>query len=463
MSNMHGVENRGIYPDLMRKFRNEGHQVVIVTPRERRSGEHTNLTEVDGVKILGVHTLNLQKTSIIEKGVGQVLVESQFKNAIKKHLAGQTFDLILYSTPPITFPKVIAYLKRRNPQARTYLLLKDIFPQNAVDLGMMSKDGVKGLLYRFFRKKEKRLYGLSDFIGCMSPANVEYVLKHNPEIERQRVEVAPNSVEAPCPPKGEKSKDEAPCPPKGEKSKDEERSPSGGSWAIREKYGLPTDKPIFIYGGNLGKPQGIPFLISCLEQNKHRTDCHFVVIGNGTEYQKLADWYNAKLKVESLKFKDSSDVDSGKYEIRSSATSPKLASDSQPSTVNCKLNITVMKGLPKEDYDQLAKACDVGMIFLDHRFTIPNYPSRLLAYLENSMPVVCCTDPNTDVGRLAEKNGYGYWCESKNPAAFTHIVNRMLASDREAMGQRGYQFLVDNYTVDKCYDIIMMHFQTDKD
>lgn len=450
MSNMHGVENRGIYPDLMRKFRNEGHQVVIVTPRERRSGEHTNLTEVDGVKILGVRTLNLQKTSIIEKGVGQVLVESQFKNAIKKHLAGQTFDLILYSTPPITLIGAVRYLKKKNPQALNYLLLKDIFPQNAVDIGMMTQTGVKGLLYNHFRKQEIQLYKVSDYIGCMSPANVEYVLKHNPEIERQRVEVAPNSIEAPC-------------PPKGEKSKDEERSPSGGSGAIREKYGLPTDRPIFIYGGNLGKPQGIPFLISCLEQNKHRTDCHFVVIGNGTEYQKLADWYNAKLKVESLKFKDSSDVDSGKYEIRSSATSPKLASDSQPSTVNCKLNITVMKGLPKEDYDQLAKACDVGMIFLDHRFTIPNYPSRLLAYLENSMPVVCCTDPNTDVGRLAEENGYGYWCESKNPAAFTHIVNRMLASDREAMGQRGYQFLQDNYTVDKCYDIIMKHFQTDKD
>ena len=426
MSNMHGVENRGIYEDLMRKFRNEGHQVVIVTPRERRSGEHTNLTEVDGVKILGVRTLNLQKTSVMEKGVGQVLVESQFKNAIKKHLAGQTFDLILYSTPPITFPKVIAYLKRRNPQARTYLLLKDIFPQNAIDLGMMSKDGVKGLLYRFFRKKEKRLYGLSDFIGCMSPANVEYVLKHNPEIERQRVEVAPNSVEAPC-------------PPKGEKSKDEERSPSGGSWAIREKYGLPTDKPIFIYGGNLGKPQGIPFLISCLEQNKHRTDCHFVVIGNGTEYQKLADWYKLQM------------------------TNPEIQPSQAENPQQQQLSVTVMKGLPKEDYDQLAKACDVGMIFLDHRFTIPNYPSRLLAYLENSMPVVCCTDPNTDVGRLAEENGYGYWCESKNPAAFTHIVNRMLSSDREAMGQRGYQFLQDNYTVDKCYDIIMKHFQTDKD
>ena len=60
---------------------------------------------------------------------------------------------------------------------------------------MMSKTGVQGVLYRFFRKKEKKLYALSDFIGCMSPANVEYVLKHNPEIEANRVEVAPNSVE----------------------------------------------------------------------------------------------------------------------------------------------------------------------------------------------------------------------------------------------------------------------------
>ena len=449
MSSMHGVENRGIYEDLMRKFRNEGHQVVIVTPRERRSGEHTNLTEVDGVKILGVHTLNLQKTSVIEKGIGQVLVESQFKKAIKKYLAGQTFDLILYSTPPITFPKVIAYLKQRNPQACTYLLLKDIFPQNAVDLGMMSKDGVKGLLYRFFRKKEKRLYALSDFIGCMSPANVGYVLKHNPEIEQQRVEVAPNSIEAPCPPKGEKSKDEAPWPHKGEKSKDEERSLSGGSGAIREKYGMPTDRPIFIYGGNLGKPQGIPFLISCLEQNKHRTDCHFVVIGNGTEYQKLTDWYRLQM----------TNPDVQPSQVLALASEQVRAANPQQQ----QLSVTVMKGLPKEDYDQLAKACDVGMIFLDHRFTIPNYPSRLLAYLENSMPVVCCTDPNTDVGRLAEENGYGYWCESKNPADFTHIVNRMLASDIKAMGQRGYQFLQDNYTVDKCYDIIMKHFQTDKD
>ena len=158
MSNIQGLGNHGIYSDLIRKFRDEGHQVTIVTPRERRLGEQTSLKEVDGVQILGVRTLNLQKTNAIEKGIGQVMVERLFKQAIKKHLCNVKTDLILYSTPPITFPKVIQYLKKSNPQAKTYLLLKDIFPQNAVDLGMMSKSGVKGVLYRFFRKKEKKLY-----------------------------------------------------------------------------------------------------------------------------------------------------------------------------------------------------------------------------------------------------------------------------------------------------------------
>ena len=195
MSNIQGLGNHGIYSDLIRKFRDEGHQVTIVTPRERRFGEQTSLKEVDGVQILGVRTLNLQKTNAIEKGIGQVMVERLFKQAIKKHLGSLKADLILYSTPPITFPKVIQYLKKSNPQAKTYLLLKDIFPQNAVDLGMMSKSGVKGALYRFFRKKEKKLYALSDHIGCMSPANVQYILKHNPEIATDRVEVAPNSYE----------------------------------------------------------------------------------------------------------------------------------------------------------------------------------------------------------------------------------------------------------------------------
>ena len=395
MSNLLGIAESGIYTDLMRKFRHEGHQVTVVTPRERRLGEHTSLQDVDGVQILGVRTLNLQKTNIIEKGLGQVLVERQFKKAIKRHLGDVKADLILYSTPPITLMGVVKYLKKKNPQAVTYLLLKDIFPQNAVDIGMMSKTGAKGFLYKHFRKQEKQLYQISDYIGCMSPANVQYILKHNPEIATDRVEVAPNSYEV----------------QETTVLTEEQRR------LIRQKYDLPTEKPILIYGGNLGKPQGIPFLIKCLDANAGREDCHFVVVGNGTEYGKLEAWFSSK----------------------------------RPQSVS------VFQRLPKEDYDQLVRASDVGLIFLDYRFTIPNYPSRLLPYMMEKKPIIAATDPNCDTGSIAEANGYGFWCPSNNVEAFTNCVDKLLKSDMAKMGEAGYQFFLGNYTVEHTYKAVVKH------
>lgn len=396
LSRLKGLNAGGIYADLMRKFVKEGHQVYIVTPVERREGLNTTLIEDEGAKILNVRTLNIQKTNILEKGVGTLLIERQYIKAIKKHLNGVSFDLITYSTPPITFTNVVRYLKKQNPRAISYLQLKDIFPQNAVDIGLFGENSVFNW---YFRKKEIALYDVSDFIGCMSPANVKFVLTHNPEVDASKVEVAPNSIEL-------KEKEYEDGQEKAER------------YYIRKKYELPIDKPIFIYGGNLGKPQGIDYLVKCLEANKNRLDCYFVIVGSGTDYNLIFDWYG--------KNKDK--------------------------------NVKLMSSLPKEDYDMLVKYCDVGLIFLDHRFTIPNYPSRLLSYLEYKMPIICATDVNTDIGKIAEENGYGYWCESVKPEDFTALVDKMLASDRKAMGEKGYQFLKENYLVEHTYNAIMKHF-----
>ena len=393
------VEKRGLYNDLMRMFRNDGHNVYIVSPIERREGKPSYTSNEGGVFTLYVKTLNVQKTNVIEKGLGQVSIEFLFKKAIHKHFANVKFDLILYSTPPITLMGVVKDIKKRNPKAKSYLLLKDIFPQNAVDMGMMSKTGVKGLLYKYFRKQEEDLYKVSDFIGCMSPANVQYVLKHNTWIDPKTVEVAPNNVTL--------------VEESGKPMPEDERK------EILEKYGLPTDKPIFIYGGNLGVPQGIQFLIECLEDNKNRTDCHFVVVGTGTYYERLANWYESNKN-------------------------------------GC---VTVMKGLPKADYDKLVRACNIGLIFLDYRFEIPNFPSRLLSYLENKMPVICATDPNCDMGSIASENGFGVWVPSNNVEAFTKSVDSILASDIQKMGERGFDYLCKNYLTDNTYNAIMKHFE----
>lgn len=395
VSGMNNIETNGIYTDLMRMFRDKGHEVYIIYPRERKLGLPTELTEENHIHSLGVKTLNVTKTNVIEKGIGQVLLETQFKAALKRYFSDVKFDVILYSTPPITFTKAIKYAKKRNPQAMSYLMLKDIFPQNAVDLGMLSTGGIKGLLYHSFRKKEKELYRVSDYIGCMSPANVKYLLAHNPEINPTIVEIAPNSYDVP------------------------KTVIQLNSNEIRKKYGLPTDKPIFIYGGNMGKPQGIPFLIECMNAVKDRTDCHFVVVGDGTEYPKLDAWVK---------------------EVRPNA-------------------VSVFRKLPKADYDALASACDVGLIFLDYRFTIPNYPSRLLPYLMERKPIIAATDPNCDTGTLAEEYNYGFYCPSNSVDAFEKAVDKMLTSDIKQMGENGYQFYLNNYTVEHTYQAIVKHLK----
>ena len=394
-SGLKNIETSGIYTDLIRKFRDEGHEVYVVYPRERRLRLPTEVKHEGRVHLLGVKTLNVTKTNLIEKGLGQVTLERQFKLGLEKYFGKVEFDIVLYSTPPITFTKVIRYAKKRNPKAVSYLLLKDIFPQNAVDLGILTKDGLKGFLYRSFRKKEKDLYRISDYIGCMSPANVKYVIEHNPEIDPAVVEIAPNSYDIPS----------------------EISVEYGVTDHIRQKYGLPINKPIFIYGGNMGKPQGIPFLIKCLEAVKDRKDSYFVIVGDGTEYSKLETFMRER----------------------------------KPRAVS------LFRYLPKEDYNRLAKACDVGLIFLDYRFTIPNYPSRLLPYLMERKPIIAVTDPHCDMGELAEKNEYGFYCSSNSVEAFVKVIDKMLVSDMRQMGENGYRFFLNNYTTEHTYKAIIKH------
>ena len=402
------LESGSVHIDLVRKIVSEGHHVYVACKNESPGCRRTEVETIDGIYLLRIKTGAIKKNvNIIKKGILTITIEKKYIRAIKKYLSDVKFDLVLYHTPPVTFEKVVAFIKKRD-NAKSYLLLKDIFPQNAVDIGLMSKRGLRGIIYRYFRRKEKSLYRASDFIGCMSPANVKYIRTHNPFYQAWRVEVAPNSIEL----------------------RDENLDPIERNDSVREKYGLPTDIPVFIYGGNLGKPQGIDYLIKCLDGNKYREDCYFVIVGNGTEFPKLQSWYEMEI-------------------IRCSESLNERS-----------LNVKLLKGLPKEEYDQLVRVCDVGLIFLDHRFTIPNYPSRLLSYLENKMPVICATDVNTDIGKIAEQNGYGYWCESVKPIDFTVLVDRFLAEPEriKRMGERGYEFLINNYLVDHTYEVIMNHF-----
>lgn len=399
LMDIRSVDDRNIYTDLMREFLKHQHNVYIVSPSERRCGMSTQIIEDDGdqlhkqVHILKIKTGNIQKTNVIEKGISTLLLEYQLKHGIKKYFKKIHFDLILYSTPPITLIKPIKYVKHRD-NAKSYLMLKDIFPQNAVDLGMLKKTGVKGVLYKYFRSKERKLYAVSDNIGCMSPANKSYLIKHNPHVDRDKVDICPNSIEV------------------IDTSVDEQER-----FNMRKKYGIPQDKIVFVYGGNLGKPQGIEFLIKCLKSQKNNDKVYFLIAGSGTEYHKLR----------------------------------KFVIDEKQE------NVKIMSQLPKNDYDKMVGSCDVGMIFLDHRFTIPNFPSRLLAYMQAGLPVLACTDCNTDIGKFIVDSNIGLWCESNNTSSFTDVVNKFLISKKEnfLMGINSFNQLKAHFSVEYSYQTIV--------
>lgn len=394
LSDIRSISEHGIYTDLMREFRDRGHDVHIVCPSQRRGGRPTEVVSADGVTILRVRTGNITKTSIVEKALSTVLIQYQFTSAIRKFFRHEKFDMVLYSTPPVTFDRVVDYAKRRDG-CMSYLLLKDIWPQAAVDLGVLRSGG---LAWRYFRRKEKRLYALSDHIGCMSPANVTYLLDHNDEVDPGKVEVCPNSIEPRLIPASMQRCHQA-----------------------RDAHGIPRDSMVLVFGGNLGRPQGLGFLLEILDRLKGRKDIFFLIVGSGTEY--------------------------GRVEMHLKAGQHR--------------NVKLIRTLPKHEYDALLAECDVGLIFLAPQFTVPNFPSRLTAYMDAAIPVIAATDTSSDIGDVLVKSGSGIWVRSGDGDGFVAAVDRLSADEalRREMGRKGRAYLEEHYTVSKSYKVIVAHVQ----
>ena len=335
MTISYNPEKNGLYQNLVDSLIDRGHNITIV--RSMPNSTDNTLEKLDnGLELLSVKTADPFSRNIIKKGMNQIFLAVNFKKAIKEYLFGKEYDLILYATPPVTLASVVKYCKGKY-KAKTFLMLKDIFPQNAVDLGMMKKDS---LIYKYFRKQERKYYDYSDYIGCMSKGNIDYVIKHNPDINPDKVGIFPNSIEA----------------------------------NVVEGLSFHKDKTVFMFGGNLGKPQNISGLLEIIKELKNYKKAEFIIVGGGTEQHKIIEF----LKEEEC------------------------------------TNLTYKNMLPQLEYEELLKSADIGLISLDPRFTIPNIPSKFQNYLKLKKPVLAITDVNTDLKDMIENNKCGWWCDASN-------------------------------------------------
>lgn len=395
---LNNLNDNAVYPDLLRKFRDNGHNVYIVCQREKRFGLPTEMNIEYGMKVLRIKTGNITKVGFIEKGISTLIIGHQFKKEINKYFGCVKFDIILYSTPPITVSSTVKYLKRKS-NSFSYLMLKDIFPQNAIDLGILSESGIKKIILKFFKMKEKELYLISDTIGCMSDANIMYLKYNNKYLDESKIQLCPNTINPIDDIKIEKN-------------------------LLRSQFNLPNDKLLLVYGGNFGKPQNVDYIIEVLKDNSENEKIAFVMCGSGTDFYKIKEFMNSS---------------------------------------NSK-NVYVLDALKKDNYDKLLDACDIGLIFLDNRFTIPNFPSRLLDYMNHSMPIIAATDVNTDVGQVIENNGFGWWCESKETNELKNIIesismNRDIIKEK---GKLGRKYLENHYDTEIAYNTIMDAFYKNK-
>ena len=375
-------KHANLYSDLAIEFHNRGHHVYVIVA----NGPNASKYEVEeGINVLRLRTLELFNTTPIKKGIANVLLPHQFTLAIKRHFSDVRFDLVVAPTPPITFVNTIRFIKNRDG-SKIYLVLRDIFPQNAKDLELIRNP----LLFVFFRRKEKYLYSICDYIGCMSQGNVDYLMKHNRELDPGKVGLLPNWLRTPV-----------------------YVEPFGN---LRSELGL-DGKFIALFGGNIGKPQKVDLILKLAKECENYTDAVFLVIGKGTEKRKIEQLIqNRHIK-----------------------------------------NVILKDFIPRSKYIELIKECDLGLVTLNDKFTIPNIPYRTLGYWSAKIPILAAVDRSTDYGKLLEESGGGLWSISGDLQTFKDNFDKIYKNQdlRKEMGRKGYEYLVENLTPEKSYDRIM--------
>ena len=382
-------EGENLYTDLASELVENGHRVTVIVSEEKRKIDDTKVCMERNFNVIRVRTGNLYEIGSVEKAISFITLQSKMKNAINKYLSDEKFDMIVFMSPPVTMYGVVNFaMKKYN--CFSYLMQKDIFPQNAVDLKIMTKYNPA---YWYFRHKEKELYKISTVIGCMSEKNKEYLLNHNKDLDCEKLQIFPNTTKL---------------------NREEEYIDDARQ--IKRRYSIPENRVIITYGGNFGKPQGIDFLIQILDVYKDNENVEFLLVGKGTEKEKLYRYIKEK-NIENAK---------------------------------------LINFLNSEEFSKILKISDIGLVLLDYRFTIPNIPSKTLTYFKNKVPIMAATDNNTDFKQMLEDSGAGLWCESNDVYSFKEKLDFLIANKkvRKEMGENGRLFLEKNLTTEVSVKIL---------
>jgi hypothetical protein len=309
---------KGIYADMIQEFNSLGDNVDYFFPSQSKFFKQEGNCSFQSFKL----KRNPQKqANFIKKYLSYLQIDSSMSNIIKQSV--KSYDALILVTPSIFQLKIIKSFKKINKGSKVILLLKDIFPDNAIDLGILKYIFPMSLAIKYFKYIERKLYQFSDYIGCMTALNIEYISKKHKHIS-YKLFLSQNSIK-----------------PYSIKKK-----------LTRQILNLPEDKTILIFIGNIGLPQDSKFInifISSLLSNMF-----LLLIGTGSSFT--------------------------------------FTEHKQVRIINKLLN--------QDEIDQYLVNSDYGLVFLSHKFNVPNFPSKLLAYFNAEIPILAFTNSYNDLNPI---------------------------------------------------------------
>jgi len=293
--------------DLANALHNLGHEITVLTsyPKYNLADSDKNLTPLaldvieSGVRVLRVKTLPHHKVNFIIRGISQLFLPYIFWFALRKR-AKEKFDVVIVHSPPL--PLTITTAKVQKYYGAKYLLnLHDFFPQNAVDLGILT---IKPLI-KFFEHMEHRAYRKSDLIVVPSREHKQF-LERNRGVAEKKIKVIPHWIN---------------MLPFVEAKK---------TGVFRKRFGL-ENKFVFVFGGVLGPSQGLDLILRIAEKLTQYPDIAFLFVGDGGEKERLVNMAK-EMKLANVIFGDwiskeeypnlLKDMDVGFFSLTSKNTTP---------------------------------------------------------------------------------------------------------------------------------------------
>lgn len=236
--------------DLTREFVAQGHDVTLLTPATDLAERYT--IEIDaGVRIVRVRAHRTKGINKISRALNEIRLSPTLWRNAGPFLREHPHDLIVSYSPTIFFGGLVRRLKRLW-NAKSYLILRDLFPQWAADAGVLSR---RSPIYWYFDRMARAQYAVADVIGVQSTGDLIH-FSGTPH----RLEVLYNWLRP--------------------------ELPEADGVDRRERYGV-RDRFVFFYGGNIGVAQNLDLAIRLAADLSGDPRAYVLMVGDGSEADRL--------------------------------------------------------------------------------------------------------------------------------------------------------------------------------